>query len=138
MKKPSWNHGVLEFVDVKEEGPRAPIATMHETVEGAVRLHSPVMDRQLDMDEAEGKPSGADEIPIICLYKCDCGKYVTDTMITQGMCAGHMMRHAVSMTDEEAEDMATQMEAMSLDTELTENETVLLKVIRSKLAERWM
>ena len=108
------------------------------TEEGVVRLPNPVMDRQIDMDEAEGKASSADEIPIICLYKCDCGRYVTDSMIAQGLCAGHVMRHAVSMTDEEAELILSQLEAMSLDTDLTENEVVLVKVIRSKLAEKWM
>lgn len=138
MKRPTWKNGVLEYEDVADGPQSAPIATAHRAIEGAIPMSNPVMDRQMDMDEAEGKASSADEIPIICLYRTDSGRYLTDTMIAQGEGAGELMRHAVSMTDEEAETIATQMEAMSLDTTLTENETVLLKVIRMKLAERWM
>jgi hypothetical protein len=89
----------------------------------------PILDRMAGMG-IEAEEIKKDEQKIV-LWRTADGRYYSESMLKAGKLQDpSMLTAACHISDEEADDLIMQMEAMSLETDLTEDETTLLKELR--------
>ena len=82
-----------------------------------------------------------DDTDKIELFRTETGFYFTEGMMNdpkyQRELSGVRIRFAHRISDEEATELVEQLEALSMDTDLDDNSTLVLKVLKTKLAERY-
>ena len=100
----------------------------------------PILSR---LDDGQGAPEDhmpQDEANLI-LYKTEGGRYFTDSFLktdrTAGIAAGGRITFASEISDERAEELCTQLDALELEVELSENERLLRQLMRRHLTDRY-
>lgn len=92
-------------------------------------------------DRAEAMGITAEDEASIVLYRDSDGRFFTQEMMQKGKYiprAGNRVTEACEIGDQAAEELLSKIEAMSLETDLTENDRILMGVLRKKLDTRWL
>jgi len=104
-----------------------------------VPLGDPVLAR---LDNGQGNPEDQlpQDEPSLLIYRTEGGRYFTDTMLSQGKVpglGGARITFASEISDERAEELCVQLDALAMDVALTENEQLIRTVLRRHLEDRY-